>query len=166
MIDEKILKIGIIGIGNIGGAHANALYTGKIPRAKLAALCDTDENVRLKLSEKYPDVPIFSTHTELIESGMCEAIVISTPHYFHPPIAVEGFGAGLHVLTEKPAGVDCGSVRKMNDAAAKSGKVFGVMFNQRTNKLFAKARDMVASGEIGELKRVVWIITNWYRKQY
>ena len=165
MIDEKTLKIGIVGIGNIGSAHANALYTGQISRARLAALCDTDEAVRRALSEKYPDVPVFSTHTELIESGTCEAIVISTPHYFHPPIAIDAFGAGLHVLTEKPAGVDCGSVKQMNDAAEKSGKVFGVMFNQRTNKLFAKARSMVSSGEIGELKRVVWIITNWYRKQ-
>lgn len=165
MSAEKKLKIGIIGVGNIGNAHANALYTGQIPHGELIALCDTDENVRNGLSYKYPGVTIFANHKELIESGICEAVIIATPHYFHPPIAIDAFGADLHVLTEKPAGVDCGSVKKMIEAAKQSGKVFGVMFNQRTNKLFAEARRIVTSGEIGELKRVVWIITNWYRKQ-
>lgn len=165
MSDREKLRVGIIGIGNIGSAHASAIYSGNVPNMSLAALCDTDTDRRAELCEKYPDIPVFSSHKELISSGLCDAVVIATPHYFHPPIAIDAFGAGLHVLTEKPAGVDCASVKEMCAAAELSGKTFGVMFNQRTNKLFAEAKRMVDAGEIGELKRVVWIITNWYRKQ-
>ena len=165
MSDRKKLRVGIIGIGNIGSAHASAVYGGDIPHMTLSALCDTNENRRSELCSKYPEIPVFSSHRELIESGTCEAVIIATPHYYHPPIAIDAFRAGLHVLTEKPAGVDCASVKQMCAAAEQSGKVFGVMFNQRTNKLFAEAKRIVDAGELGELKRVVWIITNWYRKQ-
>lgn len=165
MSDEKKLKVGIIGVGTIGSAHAAAIYSGEIPNMRLVALCDNSPERLDALKEKYADVPTFSSHNELIASGLCEAVIISTPHYFHPPIAIDSFRAGLCVLTEKPAGVDCASVKQMISAAKESGKTFGVMFNQRSNKLFSKAREIVASGELGELKRAVWIITNWYRKQ-
>jgi predicted dehydrogenase len=131
----------------------------------LCALCDTDATVRARLESDFADVPTFATHSELIASGAVDAVIISTPHYYHPPIAIDAFEAGLHVLTEKPAGVDCASVREMCEAAKRSGKTFGVMFNQRANKLFAEAKRIMDSGELGELRRMVWIITNWYRKQ-
>ena len=54
----------------------------------------------------------------------------------------------------------------MNETARETGKSFGIMFNQRTNPLFAKAKEMIANGELGDLKRSVWIITNWYRTQH
>ena len=71
----------------------------------------------------------------------------------------------MHVLSEKPAGVYTKQVEEMNEAAAKSGRVFGIMYNQRTNPKFQKMREIVQSGALGELKRCVWIITNWYRTQ-
>lgn len=165
MSTVKTLRVGIIGVGNIGSAHAAAIYSGKIAGMSLCALCDTDAAVRDALNAKYPDVPVFTAHTELISSGKCEAVIIATPHYFHPPIAIASFRAGLHVLTEKPAGVDCASVKQMISAARESGKVFGVMFNQRASKLFSEAKRIMDSGELGEFRRMVWIITNWYRKQ-
>ena len=72
---------------------------------------------------------------------------------------------GLHVLTEKPAGVYTKQVREMNEAAAASGKVFGIMYNQRTNPVYGKLKSLVEAGELGELKRTNWIITSWYRPQ-
>ncbi len=68
-------------------------------------------------------------------------------------------------MCEKPAGVYTKAVREMNEAAEKSGKVFGMMFNQRTNCVYRKMREMVQNGQLGELKRVNWIITDWYRTQ-
>ena len=161
----KTVKIGIIGIGNIGSAHAAGIYHGDIPGLTLAALCDSDKNRAEELRRDFPDVPVFENAEELMDSGLVEAVVISVPHYDHPPLAMLAFSKGLHVLTEKPAGVYCKKVREMVAAAKDSGKVFAIMFNQRTNKLFAQARDIVQSGKLGELKRSVWIITNWYRKQ-
>ena len=162
---KDYVKIGIIGVGNIGSAHAASIYGGKVEGMKLTALCDTDPNRLSALRALYPDVAVFDHAEELMKSGLAEAVLIATPHYAHPPIAETAFSYGLHVLTEKPAGVYCSAVKKMMQAAEKSGKAFGVMFNQRTNTLFKKAKAIVSEGGLGELKRSVWIVTNWYRKQ-
>ena len=161
----EAVRIGIIGIGNIGSAHAAGIYGGKIAGLRLAALCDNDRARSEELRGLYPDVPVFEDADDLLTSGLVDAVVISTPHYEHPTIAIRAFRQGLHVLTEKPAGVYCEKVREMADVAKESGKIFAIMFNQRTNKLFRRAKEIVSSGALGELKRSVWIITNWYRKQ-
>lgn len=165
MNHNKFVKVGIIGVGTIGSAHAASIYSGAIDGMRLCALCDTSEERANALKELYPDVPIYTSDDEFFEKADVEAIIIATPHYDHPPLAIRGFENGLHVLTEKPAGVYCSAARAMTAAAKKSGKTFGIMFNQRTNKLFSEARRIVRLGELGELKRTVWIITNWYRKQ-
>lgn len=161
---KQTLNIGIIGVGNIGSAHAASIHDGKVQGMRLAALCDVDEDRREVLHRAFPNIPLFSSHKQLLESGLCDAVIIATPHYFHPTIAIDAFEKGLHVLTEKPAGVACLDVRKMMCAAEKKQKIFAIMFNQRTNKLFRRAKALVEGGELGELRRAVWIITNWYRK--
>ena len=123
MSSDKQLKVAVIGVGNIGSVHSRAIYSGEVSGMKLAALCDTDTSVAESLRLKYPDIPVFSDHKALLDSGLCDAVIISTPHYFHPPIAIDAFAAGLHVLTEKPAGVDINSARAMSAAAKNSGKV-------------------------------------------
>lgn len=162
---KDYINIGIIGVGNIGSAHTASIYQGKVPGMRLAALCDISKQRIAELKELYPDITYFTDAEAMMKSGLVEAVIIATPHYDHPPLAEKAFSYGLHVLTEKPAGVTCKSVRHMMKLAKESGKVFGVMFNQRTNNLFSAARDIVRSGELGELKRCVWMITNWYRKQ-
>ena len=160
------LKVGIIGVGNMGSAHAKNIYEDRVEHMTLAALCDIDAEKRRRCAEFWPDVPVFEGAGSLLASGLVDAVIIATPHYFHPPLAVDAFRAGCHVLTEKPAGVSLSAARRMVDAARASGRVFGIMFNQRTDPLFARAREMVASGELGQPKRLTWIITNWYRTQH
>ena len=80
-------------------------------------------------------------------------------------MVMQALDAGLHVICEKPAGVYTKQVKEMNEAAARSDKLFGMMFNQRSNSIYRKMQQMVAGGELGEIKRVNWIITNWYRSQ-
>lgn len=160
------VKLGIIGVGNMGTTHCLNWATGKLPEIELVAVADRRESRREWAKERLPEtVTIFNEGDELIESGLCEAIVIAVPHYQHPVLAMKGFEHGLHVMSEKPAGVYTKQVREMNEAAAKSGLVFGMMFNQRTNPLYRKMHDMIANGELGEIKRVNWIITNWFRTQ-
>lgn len=159
------VKIGIIGIGNMGTQHVINITSGKVPNLEIGALCDIDPEKRKKLSEKYPNIKIFENSDEIIESGLCDAILIATPHYFHPPIAKKAFEKGLHVLTEKPAGVYTAQVKEMNEAAKKSGKIFGIMYNQRTNPVYKKLRELIQNGSLGSIKRVAWIITDWYRPQ-
>ena len=161
----RSVRIGIAGVGNMGFAHADSVFRGEISNLSLAALCDTCLDRRAFLAERFPGIPVFATHNEMLESGLCEAILIATPHKFHPQIAIDAFAQGVHVLAEKPAGVSISDVSAMNEAAKNSGLVFAIMFNQRTNPLYRKAKEIVASGELGAPKRLVWIITNWYRTQ-
>lgn len=163
----KKIKLGIIGVGNMGSSHVTRVLAGETPEVELAAIADMDEQRRAWAKERVPETTrIFNDGSEMIQSGACEAVLIAVPHYQHSPLAIEAFAQGLHVLCEKPAGVYTLQVREMNEAAAKSGRVFGMMFNQRTNSLFRKMHDMIASGELGEIRRVNWIITNWFRTQF
>lgn len=160
------LRFGIIGVGNMGTSHIHNFNSGKIREAEITALCDIDE-ARLQAGLKLAGEGVkgFGKAEDLMASGLVDAVLIATPHYFHPVYAVEGFRHGLHVLSEKPAGVYTKQVREMNEAAARSDRVFGLMFNQRTNPLYQKVKDLIDSGELGELRRVNWIITDWFRTQ-
>ncbi len=161
----ETLRVGIVGVGNIGRVHAESILSGKVPGMTLAALCDTDTEKRKLIKAIYPDIPVYDNHNGMFGSGNIDCAIIATPHRFHPIIAVDAFRSGLHVLSEKPAGVDCGAVREMIAVAEGSGRAFGIDFNQRTDPLFVKAREIVGIGQLGVPKRLVWIITNWYRSQ-
>ena len=159
------VKLGIIGYGNMGKTHAANLMGGKVPNMELAAVCDIAEARRKVFGEKYPDIPVFENAEDLYKSGLCDTVLIAVPHYDHPPLAIKAFEYGLNVITEKPAGVYTKHVKEMNEAAAKSGKLFGIMYNQRTNPIYQKLREMIKRGDLGHIKRITWIITNWYRNQ-
>jgi len=161
------VRYGIIGVGNMGTTHAEYLFAGEIKGAVLAAICDLKETRRQWAKEKFgEDFPVFEDYHDLLSSGLCDVVLIATPHYLHPVIAIDAFNAGLNVISEKPVGVYTKAVKEMMEVAKNSGKAFGVMFNQRTNPIYRKMREMVQNGELGELKRMVWIITDWYRTQY
>ena len=160
------VRVGIIGLGNMGTSHANAIFNGHVKGAVLTAVCDARlerldwaEDTFGKKIQSFSSIDDFFNHAEV------DGIIIATPHYDHPKLAIKAFDKGLHVLSEKPAGVYTKNVREMNEAAVKSKKVFSMMFNQRTNPLYQKVRELILSGELGEIKRTNWIITNWYRSQ-
>ncbi len=159
-------RIGIIGLGGMGSSHAGYLRRGDVPGTRLTAVADTaGERLDFAADRYGDDVARFDNHADLLASGLVDGVLIATPHYFHPTIAIDAFKAGLHVLSEKPTGVYTKQVREMNEAAAASGRTFGVMFNQRTVRAHQKLRDLVASGEIGEIRRTVYVINNWLRAQ-
>ncbi|SER42948.1 Predicted dehydrogenase [Gracilibacillus ureilyticus] len=162
---EKV-KIGIIGVGNMGRSHAHKLSNGEVNGAVLTAVCDASVEkldwIRTNLPE---EIQLFQDEDDFLNNADIDAIVIATPHYFHPPTAMKAFEKGLHVMLEKPAGTYTKNVQEMNEAAEKSGLIFSMMYNQRTNPLYQKLRDMILSGELGEIKRTNWIITDWYRSQ-
>lgn len=160
-----MVKTGIVGIGNMGSAHAAGIYKGRAGSLELVSVADTDP-ARLKWAhENLPGVKTYSDYRQMFTDEDLDAVIIATPHPLHPVIACEAFARGLNVLTEKPAGIDAGTVRKMNEAARESGKVFAIMFNQRTNPLFIELRKRFKRGDLGELIRFTWIINNWYCTQ-
>ena len=160
------VRIGIIGIGGMGSNHAKMILSGQVPRLRLTAVADVSQSRLDWAKENLPeDIFLFSDGRALIDSGKCDAVLIATPHYFHPEYVVYALEHGVHALSEKPAGVYTKQVRAMNEAAEKSDKVFAIMFNQRTNCVYRKLHEMIESGELGQLRRVNWIITDWYRTQ-
>lgn len=152
-------------MGNMGSGHLRSIVKGESPRIEVTAVADIDPEKLQRAKEISPSAAAFGSADELIESRLIDAVLIAVPHYDHPSIAIKAFQHGLHVMTEKPAGVYTRQVREMNDAAAMTNVRFGIMFNQRTNPIYARAREIVKSGQLGDTKRLVWIITNWYRTQ-
>ncbi len=167
------VRLGIIGTGGMGSTHLAMLTGGNpVPRLRVTAVADTDAKKLDTAINKTAQHPVkgFASAEEMMKSGEIDAILIATPHYFHPPLAMMGFEHGLHVLSEKPAGVYTKQVKEMNAAAEKAtadkGLVFGIMFNQRTRKSHQQMRKLVQSGEIGEIKRTMYVLTDWFRTQY
>ena len=160
------VRFGVVGLGNMGSSHSRNLDQGVVPEIELTAVCDIAEERREWAKKNLSDkVEIYADAVEMFEKAPIDAVIIATPHYFHPPLVIEALNHGLHAISEKPAGVYTKQVEEMNAVAAKSNKLFGIMFNQRTNPVYAKVKELVEEGELGELKRVVWLITDWYRSQ-
>ena len=159
------IKLGIIGIGNMGSSHIKNSINGQIEGVELVAVCDTSKDRRDFVEKTYPDLKVFEDATSLYKSGLIDSVLIAVPHYDHCSLAIEAFSYGLNVLVEKPAGVYTKQVKEMNEAAAKSGKTYGIMYNQRTNPLYQKLKKLIENGELGHIKRINWTITDWYRPQ-
>lgn len=159
------LRTAVIGIGNMGSAHACCIATGEINGLELVAVCDTNIEKLNAFVSKFPEIKAFSDYKEFVRLGIVDCVIIATPHPSHAEIAIYALENGINVMLEKPADISVTKALRLNEVAEKSKKVFGIMFNQRTNPLFRKAREIVGSGELGELKRTVWIVTNWYRTQ-
>ena len=132
---EKV-RLGIIGVGNMGTGVSNWVAIKKeCPNIVLSAICDHNESRQewAKATFAEQNVAVFADAEEIMKSGLVDAVYIATPHYDHPELAIKAFSYGLHVVTEKPAGVYTKRVREMNEAAEKSGLVFGIMFQTRSN---------------------------------
>ncbi len=160
---EKV-RLGVIGVGNMGTGHCENYLAGREPEIEITAVADRRQSRRDWARAHLPEtVEIYDEGADLIARGACDAVLIAVPHYQHPTLAIDAFAHGRHVLCEKPAGVYTLQVRQMNEAARKSGRAFGMMFNQRANCVYRKMKEMLSSGEMGDMKRVTWIITDWYR---
>ena len=163
---EKI-RLGIIGIGNMGSSHARKVVEGKCPDFQLVAIADTNPQrhdwIKADLGE---NIHCFFNPEEMLDSGLIDACIVSVPHYDHCKYAMACMQRGIHVMVEKPAGVYTKQVKEMNAEAAKHPDVvFGMMFNQRTNHIYRKIKELIDSGKYGQIRRTNWIITNWYRPQ-
>lgn len=162
---EKV-RLGIIGIGGMGTNHLRSIMEGQVPNMEVTAVADVRECRLNWAKENLPEtIKIFDDGKELIDSGCVDAVLVATPHYFHPDYVIYALEHGVHALSEKPAGVYTKQVRLMNEAALKSDKTFAIMLNQRTNCVYRKLHEMIENGELGKMRRVNWIITDWYRNQ-
>ena len=163
----KKIRYGIIGVGNQGTYYNNLFKNGEIENGMVTAYCDIEKG-RLENAKasNINTAEFFTDYIEMLDSGLCDAVIVATPHYFHPKMVIDCLNRDIHVICDKPAGVYAKQVREMNDVAKSSKAKFTVMFNQRTNSLYKKMREIVQQGGIGNLQRVTWIITDWFRTQH
>ena len=171
----KKLRLGVVGLGNMGSKHSQNIIQGLCPEVELAAICDLKQDridSVIKFYNENKETVAFSepktylSASEMFKSGEIDSVIIAVPHYDHPTLTVEALDCGIHVMCEKPAGVYTLAVRDMIAAADRNKDVtFAMMFNQRTNPVYRKMRELVQSGELGSIRRTSWIITNWYRPQ-
>ena len=165
------MRTAVIGVGNMGSKYACLIQNGQIKGLKLCALTRVRGVYRDMLGKSLEaGAPVFESAYalfEAVEKGALslDCVIITTPHYSHESIAVRAFGLGLHVLSDKPAGVYSRQARLMEEAAEKSGRNFAMVFNQRTLPVYRQIRDIVKSGKYGALKRVSWVVTDWYRPE-
>lgn len=160
------VRLGIIGLGQQGGAYANMINEGKISNMELGAICDIDPEKRKRADQEFPIVPFYQDYIEMLNSGDVDAIVTCVPHYLHPEMGIEALERNVHALLEKPAGVYTKQVREINEfAKTKPDLTYAIMFNQRTNPLYQKVKEIVNNQEIGRIRRTNWIITTWWRPQ-
>ncbi len=162
----KELRTAVIGIGNMGSAHAACIASGQIRGMTLAAVCDLREERLAWAAEKLPMAKRYTDWQALLSGEKPDAVIIAVPHPGHSLIAVAALEQKIHTLSEKPLDIRCSTARKAVECGKGSGCVYAVMLNQRTSPIFQRAREIVRDGRLGELKRSVWIITNWYRTQH
>ncbi len=164
---DKKIRLGIIGLGNMGSGHARSIMEGKCPDFELVAVADINPaRVEWGKANLAGNIRYFDDALAMLDSGCIDACMVCVPHYDHPRYAMACMQRGIHVMVEKPAGVYTKQVREMNEEAAKHPDVvFGMMFNQRTNHVYRKMRELVQSGQYGQIRRTNWIITDWYRPQ-
>ncbi|MFP6806193.1 MAG: Gfo/Idh/MocA family oxidoreductase [Pseudomonadales bacterium] len=159
---SKKVQLGIIGLGNMGSLHCRSLKD--FDNITLAAICDIEPERLAKMKGRYP-VPGFTNAKALIDSGICDAVLIATPHYDHTTIGITALRKGLHVMVEKPLSVHKADAIKLIAAHKDENQVFAAMFNQRTNPAYQAIRELLHSGKLGDLRRVQWTITDWFRSQ-
>lgn len=159
------VRLGLIGIGNMGSAHLSCIGGGLVRGLRVDAVCDIDRGRLDAVRSKYPHLRAYDDPQALIADDRLDAVLIAVPHRAHAALGIRAFSRGLHVLCEKPLDVSTTQAQALIRAAEDSGRVFGIMLNQRTDPLFARARQLVQNGELGALHRTVWIVTNWLRSQ-
>ncbi len=156
------LRLGLIGMGNIGRHHAAYLLDGKVPRCVLRAVCSTSPG---KLEDhRARGVSVFGDASALIRSGEIDAVLIATPHYQHTSIGIEALEAGLHVMVEKPISAHKADAERLLACAARHPRqVLAGMFQLRVEPRYARLQELIASGRLGTVQRVSWLITDWFR---
>lgn len=160
MSEANEVRLGVIGLGIMGAKHARHALEGKAPGMRLSAVAD---GVAERLNEYGDDIAKFEDAIAMMDSGKVDAIVIATPHFSHTPLGVAALERGLHVLVEKPISVHKADCERLTAAWKDPKLVFAAVFNQRCNPLYGKLRELIQSGELGEVQRINWIITDWYR---
>lgn len=168
----KEIRMGIVGLGVQGSLYVNILAgiptpgfpEPKKPQGCVLSAVSTRSTEVLERMSGIPDIQCFTDWKEMIDSDACDAVIITVPHLLHHEIAIYALQKGKHVLCEKPADIRASDVQKMLEEHERHPELaFGLIYNQRVNPLFRKIKELIAFGELGEIRRSNWMINSWWR---
>lgn len=167
------MKIAVIGVGNMGSQYASLLYNKQILGAELTAITRVGKNQQERMQPVLDSgIPVFQTaeelYTQVVDEKLeVDGVIIATPHYFHEEQIVMGLKNNLHVLSDKPLGVYSRQARNAVEAHNQYArdKIFGTILNQRTQPIYQQLQKIIQSGKYGKIKRLLWVVTDWYRPE-
>lgn len=157
---DKAIRLGIVGLGNIGLQHIKNVLSGEVPRCQLTAVSSRS----LHPIAGEIGVPHFCDYRDLIDSGLCDAVLVAAPNLQHSSIGEYVLDKGLHLMMEKPIAMSAFEAELMLEKAGED-TVFGLMLNQRTDPVFVKMKDLISSGKLGSIQRTHWTMTHWFRPE-
>lgn len=151
-------RIAVVGAGLIGRRHAQAILDS--PLASLAALVDPDPKTAALADEL--NTPGFDSLDKLLDAGLADGIVVSTPNHQHVPQALACIHANIPVLVEKPLAVDLPGAQAIVNASEAASVPVLTGHHRRHNPLVAKAKQMIDEGQLGSITAVQ--ATTWFYK--
>jgi predicted dehydrogenase len=157
----QTVRIGLVGLGNMGRAHRASIRAGKVEGLTLTAICDRAES----LPDPVPGEAQFTDFDTMLQSGTIDAVLIATPHYFHTSMGIAALNAGLHVMVEKPLSVHKADCERLIAAHKGPQQVFGAMFQLRTDPIYQQIKSLITDGELGTIRRILWDCTDWFRTE-
>jgi len=157
------IRYGIVGTGGMGSGHAKTMQS--IEECVLAAVCDIVPEVAESVGEQY-NVPYMVDYHELIDRPDVDAVMVATPHYFHPEIAIYAMERGKPVISEKPIAVTVSAADAMVAAAQRTGVPFAVMHQSRSEPIWRLAGELVKSGRLGEIYRTMLVYADFRSQAY
>lgn len=158
------LRLGIIGMGNIGRHHAEYLLAGKVPSVELTAVGSTSPAKLTSYAER--GLLVFDDGFKMIRSGAVDAVLVATPHYQHTVYGVHALDARVHLMCEKPISAHKADAERLIAAHHRNPRtVFAGMFQLRVEPRYQVLKRMIGSGELGRIVRMNWITTDWFRTE-
>ena len=159
-VETKPLKLGVIGIG-VGAAEMLPPME-RAPYIDLFAGADINPSVRERFKARYEEARVYDSAEALCKDPDVEAVWISTPNRFHGPMTVLAANHGKHVVVEKPMALDIRQAEEMVEACDRNGVKLVAGHTQSFQPHVRLMRQIVASGELGELGAVNAIAyTDW-----
>ena len=161
---DNQIRVALIGFGGMGQIYAKLIRAGMVPELKLAGVCCRNEAGQKLLEKEFPGVVVYPDQRAMEAAATdYDAVIIVTPHSVHVEQGLAFAALGKHILMDKPAGIDAGSVEQLVAYCEEKQVSFGMIFQNRQLPVFQKAKQMLAEGALGQLQRAVWICNNWYR---
>lgn len=158
-----MMRVGIVGCGNIGDVHANILKN--MQQVQIGAFVDINLERALKYAKMYgsKDTRCYKSLSEMLRKEKIDVLHICTPHYLHVPMAKEAFKQKVHVFMEKPPAISKEEFIGLKKAKQQSGKELGICFQNRYNESTEKASEILESKILGKIQGARAFVT-WNRQ--